>query len=486
MRVALADLVVTVPLLGAVVVALLPLALRRYARLVALGFGGVTGLVGIAGALTSPEGEGAVFHFDPLGRAMVLLSVAVFGLAFAAAEVIERRPTAFHAWMLALQSATLGVFLAQGFAVLYVCWEATLVPLFFLLGLWGGPGRARAATVLLIFSLVGSAFLLVAVMTLPGLFDAADLTMAAFAAEGPRLDAGTQTLLLGAFLVAVGVKLPIFPLHPWLPLAYVEAASPVAIVLSGILTKMAAVVLWRLSIALPAGFAALSPVLAALGTVALVHGAVLAARRSDLQAIVAWSSLAHMGLLLVGLATGRPAGVEGATLLLFAHGLSAAAAFYVVGRIEVGAGTRDLLALGGLLGSHPGWGVAIAGALLATMALPGTAGFVAEVQIVVGVWQRFGWVVVVVAGGALLWSVVVVRVLVRLLGGARGVVGAGTASAGAGLGRPVGVDRVALVVVLGATVVLGLRPELALGPLRAVITARAVGGEAGAVGGGGP
>lgn len=457
MRAALADLIVAVPLLGALLVALLPLALRPRARAVALVFAALTGALAIGGALVAPAGEGALFAFDPLARAMVALSAAVFGLAFAAADTIDRRPHAFHAWMLALWSATLGVFLARSWGVLYIAWEATVVPVFFLLGIWGGAGRARAATVLLVCSLAGSAFLLVAVLTLPGLFDTIDLPLGLVAAQGPRLAPHTQTLLLAAFLVGVGVKLPIFPLHPWLPLAYVEAATPLTIVLSGILTKMAAAVLWRLADALPQGFATLSPLLAALGTVALVHGAVLAARRTDLKAIVAWSSLAHMGLVLVGLATRHPAGVEGATLELFAHGLAAAAAFYVVGRVEA-SGTRELHALGGLLTARPAWALALAAALLATTALPGTAGFAAEVQIIVGVWARFGFAAVAVAAGALLWTAVVVRVLVRVLGGP---------PRAAALGRPSAVDRLALAVALGAVVLIGLRPELALAPLRA-------------------
>ncbi|MEZ4434187.1 MAG: NADH-quinone oxidoreductase subunit M [bacterium] len=466
MRVALADLIVAVPLLGALLVALLPLALRPRARAVALAFAALTGALAIGGALVAPAGEGALFAFDPLARAMVALSVAVFGLAFAAADTIDRRPHAFHAWMLALWSATLGVFLARGLGVFYICWEATLVPAFFLLGMWGGAGRARAATVLLVFTLVGSAFLLVAVLALPSLIGGGELSWAAFAAAGPKLDPTTQTLLLAALLVGIGVKLPIFPLHPWLPLAHVEAATPLTIVLSGILTKMAAAVLLRLAVALPEGFANLSPLLAALGTVALVHGAVLAARRTDLKAALAWSTLAHMGIVVVGVATRTAAGLEGATLELFAHGLTAAAAFYVVGRIYSRTGTRDVRALGGLLAARPGWALALAAALVSTMAFPGTAGFAAEAQIVVGVWQRFGLAVVAVAGGALLWSAVVVRLLVRLLGGPPG-------ERVERLGRPVPLDRLALAVVLGATALIGLRPELALAPLRAPATAAA-------------
>lgn len=459
-------LIVALPLVGAALVALLPPGLRDRGRAIALVHAVATAGLAVAGALYAPDTASGWFGFDPLSRAMVLLTLAVFGLAFAAADAVERRPHAFHAWMLALMGATLGVFLARSWAVVYVCWEATLVPLFFLVGLWGGAGRARAAMVLVVFTLVGSAFLLVAVLALPGLLGGlapdGPLTLAAFAEVGPKLDASTQTLLLAAFLVGVGVKLPIFPLHPWLPLAHVEASTPVTITLSGILTKMAAYVLLRLAGALPAGFEALAPALAVLGAVALIHGAVLAARRTDLKAALAWSTLAHMGLLLVGIATRTPAGLEGAVLEIFAHGLTAAAAFYAVGRLYAATGSRDLRDHGGLLAERPAWGLSLGLALLATMAFPGTAGFVAEVQILAAVWQRFGLAVVPLAAGALLWSAVVVRILVRLLGGALG------ARSGA-LGRLPSADRLALLGALAVAVALGLWPGPATAPLRPVV-----------------
>lgn len=430
----LATLVVLVPLVGSLVLAMLPDDADDVASQVATGFAAAALLVAAALVGAWDPGRGGVqaadtvawsqamdlswaVGVDGLSLPLVGLTTLLFLVAVLASGDVGPRRRAYLAWLLALEVPTLGVFLARQWTLFYACWELTLVPLFFLVSAWGGKERDRAALTFLLYTMAGSVFLLVATLSLvllgPG--------RVAFPA-GPgaaALPLGVQTALLVGFGLGFGVKTPIVPLHGWLPLAHVEAPAPVSILLSGILLKMGAYGLLRVVEALPAAASAASGVVFVLGTVGVIHGALLAWRQTDLKRIVAWSSVSHMGFVLVGLASLDPVGLHGTILQIVAHGLVAGLTFGVVGMVYARAHTRELGELGGIGAHAPRLTAAVVLAFLASMSVPGTAGFAAELLIVGGAWTRFGAWALLPLVGAVVWAATAVRVALSLAGGPR-------------------------------------------------------------------
>ena len=404
-------LLVFMPVLGAGVVALLPGGRPLWLWRTALGFA----LVALGHALWLTA------HFDPAGPAVQLFesqpwnarlgshfALGIDGISLAmvllaallslVAVLVSRRMVdgakLYFVLVLLLESAMFGVFTARDWSLFYVFWEATLIPLFFLIDRLGGHNRQRAALNFFLYTLGGSVFMLVALLFL---YDAApghSFAMSDMAAGGRELPLNMQLLIFAGFFIGFGVKMPVFPLHGWLPLAHVEAPSPVSILLSGILLKMGAYGLIRVVDTLPAALLAVQPALAVLALVSLLYGAVLAWRQQDLKAMVAYSSISHMGLVLLGIATLNVVGLTGAVVQMVAHGLSAGILFLVVGLLYQRTHSRDLADYGSLLGVAPRFAFFVAFGLLAAIGLPGSAGFIAELHVLVGAWPVWhGWVV---------------------------------------------------------------------------------------------
>jgi NADH-quinone oxidoreductase subunit M len=459
------SLLVFLPLVGAILVALLPEHRRGQAWHVALLHTVATFAVAVwVGARFDPThgavqmterlpwDDGASLGVDAVAIPMVLMATGLFAVSTVAASTIRVRPRGYHAWMLVLESAVLTVFLARTWGLFYAAWEATLVPVFFLVSMWGGEGRRRAAMSMLVYTMFGAVFLLNGLVALYTALGVHHLHVDGEGVTTANLSVTVQTLLFAAFLVGFGVKLPVVGLHGWLPHAYTEAPTSTTMVLSAVLAKMAAVGLIRMSLLLPDGARVFAPVLFAIGAAGIAHGALMAWRERDLKRLVAWSSLSHMGFVLIGLSAGGAAGLTGAVAQMIAHGLVGALLFLAVGVLEARTHERDVRAFGGLARKAPEVGALVTVALLSSVAVPGTVGFVAEVGLVAAVWGHFGWLALAVPLAATAWAAVAIRVLLDVVGGP---VGHATRELGA-LSRT---ERVAAGGLVVAVVALGVAPK---------------------------
>jgi NADH-quinone oxidoreductase subunit M len=351
---------------------------------------------------------------DGISLAMVLLTALLSLIAVLVSRRMEEGARLYFMLVLLLESAMFGVFTARDWSLFYVFWEATLLPLFFLIDRLGGPNRQRAALNFFLYTLGGSVFMLVALLFL---YDAApghSFAMADMAEGGRGLPLNTQLMIFAGFFIGFGVKMPVFPLHGWLPLAHVEAPSPVSILLSGVLLKMGAYGLIRAAETLPAALLATQDWLAILAFVSLLYGGILAWRQQDLKAMVAYSSISHMGVVLLGIATLNVTGLTGAVMQMVAHGLTAGLLFLVVGLLYQRTHSRDLADYGSLLGRAPRFAFFIAFGLLAAIGLPGSAGFIAELHALVAGYQRWGAWVLLLGLALLVGAAYSLRVIGRL------------------------------------------------------------------------
>lgn len=422
---------VFMPVMGAGLVAILPNRLAGWMWRLALLFA----LAGLGYALWlaanfDPLGPAIQMHesrpwnvrlgsyfalgIDGISLAMVLLSALLTLIAVLVSRRMEAGKRLYFTLVLLLESAMFGVFTARDWSLFYVFWEATLLPLFFLIDRLGGPNRQRAALNFFLYTLGGSVFMLVALLFL---YDAApghSFAMADMAAGGRELPLRTQLLIFAGLFIGFGVKMPVFPLHGWLPLAHVEAPSPVSILLSGVLLKMGAYGVIRAAETLPAALLATQDGLAMLGFFSLLYGGILAWRQQDLKAMVAYSSISHMGVVLLGIATLNVTGLTGAVMQMVAHGLTAGLLFMIVGLLYQRTHSRDLADYGSLLGRAPRFAFFVAFALLAAIGLPGSAGFIAELHVLIGGFGSWGGWVLIICLGMLIGAAYGLRVIGRL------------------------------------------------------------------------
>ena len=400
------------PLLGAALVILMPVRARAAIRLAAI----LTTAASLGLALTitagfDPTVPGIQFYeshewnprlgssfalgLDGLSVPMLVLATLLFLVAVLASGTIRERIKGYYLLLLLLESALIGVFTARDWSLFYVFWELTLIPLFFLIDRWGGKNRHRAALNFVLYTMGGSVFLLIALLALYDITPGHSFDMTTLEQVGRSLPAGTQVALLLGLLIGFGVKMPVVPLHGWLPLAHVEAPSPVSILLSGILLKMGAYGVLRAAGLLPQGLAILAPWLATLAGVSVLYGAVLAWRSSDIKTMIAYSSISHMGIVLFAIATLTNTGFTGAVMQMVAHGLVAGMLFLAAGLVYERAHSRDPAVIGNLTQRAPQLAFLVAFAFLAAIGLPSTAGFVSEVHALLAGFERYGaWVTV--------------------------------------------------------------------------------------------
>jgi NADH-quinone oxidoreductase subunit M len=322
------------------------------------------------------------------GLTVVVLAAAT-GYAFWAGR---ERPRAYYGLMLLLTGAIVGVFVAQDLLLFYVFWEAMLVPLYFLVGVWGGPGRLRATLLFVIYTMAGSLLMLASVIVLgisQGTFD--------------LVGSGTSTsdwIFLG-FVAAFAVKAPLFPLHAWLPETYRESSPEVAAVLSGVVSKVAAFGFLRIAIAkFPEPAADFRTPILVLAACGLVYGSLLAFRAPDLRGVIAYSSLAQLGLITLGLFAINGLGLTGAVLQMVNHGLISATLFLLAGGIERRAATGELGRLGGMARGRPALATVLMTTGIIALAVPGSSAFAGEFEILAGVFST-GWGYAVVGAAAI-------------------------------------------------------------------------------------
>ena len=323
-----------------------------------------------------------------VGLTVVVLAAAI-GYAFWAGREQAR---AYYGLMLFLTGAIVGVFVAQDLLLFYVFWEAMLIPLYVLVGVWGGAGRLRATLVFVIYTMAGSLLMLASIIVL-------GLSQGTFDLVGSGTNS-SDWIFLG-FVAAFAVKAPLFPLHAWLPETYRESSPEVAAVLSGVVSKVAAYGFLRIAIAKFPGptsdFRTPILVLAACG---LVYGSLLAFRAPDLRGVIAYSSLAQMGLITLGLFAVNSLGLNGAVLQMVNHGLISATLFLLAGGIERRTSTGELVLLGGMARGRPALATVLLTAGVIALAVPGSTAFAGEFAILAGVFQT-GWGYAVVGAVAI-------------------------------------------------------------------------------------
>jgi len=312
-------------------------------------------------------------------------------------KFLERRSEAdvrsYTFLLLTLETGVLGVFAAVDLILFYIFWEAVLIPTYFLIGRWGGEHRVRAALKFFLYTMAGSALMLVAILALAVVHVQATgvwtFDRLALAQGGLPLPRSAQMWLFLAFALAFVVKAPIWPLHTWLPDAYVESPTPVAALLAGVLSKMGIYGLIRFCLPLfPSAVEAARPWIWLLAIISIVYGSFIALVQRDMKRLVAFSSLAHMGLIVAGVLAANAQGVQGALLQSVSHGLTVTALFIFVDLLESRRGTRLVDDFGGLWKSIPIFGTLLLTVILASIGLPGLSGFPGEFTMLVGIFQQ--------------------------------------------------------------------------------------------------
>ncbi|MFN6530812.1 NAD(P)H-quinone oxidoreductase subunit 4 [Nostoc sp. ChiSLP03a] len=321
---------------------------------------------------------------DGLSAPLVLLAGFVTTLSIFSAWQVDRRPRLFYFLMLVLYSAQVGVFVAKDLLLFFIMWEVELIPVYLLVCIWGGQRRRYAATKFLLYTAAASIFILVTALAM-GLYDGGDMTFDITALAKKEYPLGLQLLLYAGLLIAFGVKLAVFPMHTWLPDAHGEASSPVSMILAGVLLKMGGYGLIRLNLELlPDAHIYFAPVLAILGVVNIIYGALNSFAQTNMKRRLAYSSISHMGFVLLGIASFTDLGINGAMLQMISHGLIASVLFFLAGVTYDRTHTMVMKDMGGIGQAMPKVFALFTIGAMASLALPGMSGFAGELSVFVG------------------------------------------------------------------------------------------------------
>ncbi len=321
---------------------------------------------------------------DGLAMPLILLTGFITTLAILAAWPVTFKPKLFYFLMLAMYGGQIAVFAVQDMLLFFLAWELELVPVYMILAIWGGKKRQYAATKFILYTAGGSLFILVGALTMAFYGDTVTFDMSAIAAKDFPIK--LELLLYSGFLIAYGVKLPIFPLHTWLPDAHGEATAPAHMLLAGILLKMGGYALLRMNVGmLPDAHATFAPILIILGVVNIIYAALTSFAQRNLKRKIAYSSISHMGFVLIGMASFTEIGLSGAVLQMISHGLIGASLFFLVGCTYDRTHTLMLDEMGGVGSKMKKVFAMWTTCAMASLALPGMSGFVAELMIFIGI-----------------------------------------------------------------------------------------------------
>ena len=405
---------IVLPLLGALV-AMLVRGIRGASYVVAVGVSALEVAVSLVVALMYRSNITGAQNFDfysrhvvsaPLGLAydvaldglsllMVVLTSIVVLLSLLGARDRRREPS-FVAWLLVLTALTMGSFIAHDVLEFFVFFELTLVPCYFIISGWGGAERARAALKFFLYTFAGSAFLLIGILYLGFAYQhqhpAIGLTFAYGALSATTLSHPVAVWLFIGFAIAFGVKAPIWPLHTWSPLTYAEAPTAGSIELSALLAKLGSYGLLRFAVGLlPLAQVSVRPYVLTLAVIGILYGSLLACVASDLKRFVAYSSLAQMSFITLGVMSGSTIGVSGAVLLMFNHGIITIGFFLIIGFLERRRASIQIADFSGLQGPAPVLSALFTVTMLASIGLPGLSGFVSEYLILIGTFTTHAW-----------------------------------------------------------------------------------------------
>ncbi len=347
-------------------------------------------------------GTGISYHMgvDGISVLFVLLSTFLTPICVLAGwESITNRVKEYMIAFLVLETMMVGMFCALDFMLFYIFFEGVLVPMFILIGVWGGPRRIYAAFKFFLYTLAGSLLMLVALLYMyfqAGTTDIPELLRYAFAPN-------VQMWLFLALFASFAVKVPMWPVHTWLPDAHVEAPTAASVILAGVLLKMGAYGFVRFSVPmLPQASADFTPVVFGLSVVAVIYTSLVALVQEDMKKLIAYSSVAHMGFVTIGIFTLTPQGISGALFQMLSHGVVAGALFLCVGVIYDRLHTREISRYGGLVHRMPKYAAVFMLFMMASVGLPGTSGFVGELLVILGAFQVNTWVAALMATGLIL------------------------------------------------------------------------------------
>ena len=396
------------PLGGALLLLLVPASGVRLQRLIALGCSLVTALLGVQlwlhfdPAVLGPQhlvdhvwfslpGLGSAVHYklgvDGLSILMVALTTVLMPVVILSTwGHVTERVKEFMVWMLIMETGMLGVFLALDVVLFYFFWEVSLIPLYFLVGIWGGERRLYATVKFFLFTLAGSLVMMIGVIALVWRLQSSDVgTLTEMAS---LLSRSEQGWIFASFALAFAIKVPMVPVHTWLADAHTEAPTSGSVVLAGVLLKMGTYGLLRFGIAMfPGAALSAAPLFMGLGALGIVYGALLAMAQTDLKRLIACSSVSHLGFVVLGLFAMTHAGLSGSLLQMVNHGISTGLLFLLVGMIYERRHTRALDQFGGIAASMPVFALFFVIAVLSSVGLPGLNGFVGEYLILLGAFQ---------------------------------------------------------------------------------------------------
>src|SRR5689334_8935573 len=357
---------------------------------------------------------GARYHVavDGVSLWLVLLTTLLMPIAILSSwNAISKRPLAYYAFLLLLESALIGVFVSLDLLLFYLFFEASLVPMFFLIGIWGGERRIYAAVKFFIYTAVGSLLMLVGILTLYFTYHTFDYQALLQALTASPLAGRGEYWLFIAFALAFCIKVPLFPFHTWLPDAHTEAPTAGSVILAGVLLKMGTYGLMRFNLALfPNAARWWAPLIIILAVIGIIYGALVAMVQPDFKRLVAYSSVSHMGFVVLGLFSFTELGMQGALYQMLNHGVSTGALFLFVGFVYERRHTRLISEFGGLAKPMPWFATLFVFASLSSIGLPFLNGFIGEFLILIGTWTSrvigHPWLTSMFAATGMIWAAV--------------------------------------------------------------------------------
>ena len=352
---------------------------------------------------------------DGISILFVLLSTVLTPICILSAwEAIHTRVREFMISFLVLETMMVGMFSATDFVVFYMFFEGVLIPMYLIIGVWGGPRRVYAAVKFFLYTLTGSVLMLLALIAMWLLAGTTDIATLMHTSFPPAM----QTWLFLALFASFAVKVPMWPVHTWLPDAHVEAPTAGSVILAGVLLKMGAYGFLRFSVPmLPNAAAAFAPFMFTLSVVAVIYTSLVALAQEDMKKLIAYSSVAHMGVVTIGIFTFNVQGVSGALFQMLSHGIVSAALFLIVGVVYDRIHTREIARYGGLGDRMPAYALVFMLFMMASIGLPGTAGFVGEFLVIIGSLQVNFWLALLGGMGMILGAAYMLYLYRRIIFG---------------------------------------------------------------------